>query len=770
MAARALIVAIQQYLDSQGSIARELPGTFQAALDFETWLAEHWRLAGLNPANTQILFCSEPVKPGGTRARQEDLLAALTRLKEDGQNSTEELFFYFSGHGFSFEEKPGSRADIVITSDFKSPTLSGHCCLKLDEIVAWLRDHLGPGRHYHFVDACRNKLDASKIQIGSLLPIDPQTTGEASTYVLQSTVEGATAAVGGLFPAALLSGLRGKGKAKAWVPPTEDAMYVKYESLRGYLKETLSKLQQFSSRVGGPDGDGESEAILAKIQPVPILNCTVQVENTTTQETGKLFVKRGRSDVPKVRPLTIPAMQLELQPDAYSVSVRLDNGQVIPSDPISLDIYEDKTVVFKKVLGPPPGPAGTGGPPPAPVAPTPAAMDAAAAAEVHLVVPQNVNYKLRNIDTGMEETVSASRKLSLPHGRYFVTAHGKSNRIFKREEIVLKGGETVSLNLANWQKSVPHVSIAKKLPEAGGAVDFSESLGGAINDSDLNLWLAILGGGRILGPQGDYSKISQFPLHDFINEPSDASPIYVLAGFERPDTRLEVALSRGAQVAWSESSQPPDMPGILQWYSAAPPEWRLLSIRVNGGASYTIATLAMPNRAMLITLTLDEDDNPRISQFLLPLGHLVSKLPSEVSERLTRRNQLSDVRFLAEASRAFRKRRNLFMAVDQGQLEELLYAKWLDPIASSLAAYELLRRGRKTALLEVIANMTRFFPAVPDTWALAKIYGDAVDGPRGVPLFFDGLRAFPDYAEWLPLPAGNLDFTSPWTAWRSAVK
>jgi hypothetical protein len=169
-------------------------------------------------------------------------------------------------------------------------------------------------------------------------------------------------------------------------------------------------------------------------------------------------------------------------------------------------------------------------------------------------------------------------------------------------------------------------------------------------------------------------------------------------------------------------------------------------------------------------VTLDGEGDYCVSQYLLPLGHLINSLPGDVRDRIMHRNQLGDMRFLVQASNAFRKRQNPFKDGFTGnELRELLYAKWLDPIAASLAAYELLRRGDKIQMREVVANMLRYFPDFPDTYALAKLIGENTTRPFGPPLFFDGLRAFPDYAEWLPLPAGHLDFTSPWTAWRAAV-
>jgi len=106
MAVRALIIAIESYQKAQGGgMAKSLPGTLQAGLDFRTWLLEKWRAEGRNESDTQLLFCSEPPQPDGTPATRNDILKALRKLKQDGQGATEELYVFFSGHGFSFVEK-----------------------------------------------------------------------------------------------------------------------------------------------------------------------------------------------------------------------------------------------------------------------------------------------------------------------------------------------------------------------------------------------------------------------------------------------------------------------------------------------------------------------------------------------------------------------------------------------------------------------------------------------------------------------------------------
>ena len=128
---------------------------------------------------------------------------------------------------------------------------------------------------------------------------------------------------------------------------------------------------------------------------------------------------------------------------------------------------------------------------------------------------------------------------------------------------------------------------------------------------------------------------------------------------------------------------------------------------------------------------------------------------------------LQDIQSLAMMHRSFRRRRDLSGELGQNAFRDLLYGKWVDPIGASLATYECVRRNQREPLQIVAANMSRYFPDLPDTAAVMALAGMFVP-PRGVPLFQDGLRVLQkDIA--LPFPMGLLDFTSPWTSWRGAV-
>ncbi len=88
MAVRALIIAIEDYdsLSSPG-MEKTLPGALKAGPDFRDWLKAKWAVQ--KKTDTQILFCSNPVQPGGVSAGRADIIKALNQLKL-GRDQTEE--------------------------------------------------------------------------------------------------------------------------------------------------------------------------------------------------------------------------------------------------------------------------------------------------------------------------------------------------------------------------------------------------------------------------------------------------------------------------------------------------------------------------------------------------------------------------------------------------------------------------------------------------------------------------------------------------------
>src|SRR5262249_24618894 len=102
--------------------------------------------------------------------------------------------------------------------------------------------------------------------------------------------------------------------------------------------------------------------------------------------------------------------------------------------------------------------------------------------------------------------------------------------------------------------------------------------------------------------------------------------------FDKASTKLSVALHQDGNVNWAPARQAPTMPGIREARFVARPGSHLVTLRIGNGVPYTVASLASPNRAMLITLTLTEESELQVSQYLLPIGHLMRHLPARVQE------------------------------------------------------------------------------------------------------------------------------------------
>ena len=133
----------------------------------------------------------------------------------------------------------------------------------------------------------------------------------------------------------------------------------------------------------------------------------MQIVNAVGEDAGELSLKRRRSLADERRPLGSQPLVFQVEPDSYAVAVRLQNADVTPSDPVMVDLFEDRTVVFTKVS---PFESAT---PFESVAvrtemPTSAMMDAAEAVDVDIVVPTESELWLRHVETGTEHRFGAS--------------------------------------------------------------------------------------------------------------------------------------------------------------------------------------------------------------------------------------------------------------------------------------------------------------------------------------------------------------------------
>lgn len=749
MGRRALIIGIEDYGSvSDNSIAAKLQGTLKSAVDFKAWLVAKWDVEGVPEGDRQIIFCSEPIVDGGRHATAEDLTQALLDLKSAGQNSTEEFFFYFSGHGFSFVE-PDARSDVLIASNYKAMQLSGGACMKLDKAIYWLRQHLGFGRQFYFVDACRNDLDGRKVNPGGIIPpSDPQTSGEATTYLLQSTAPAATAAVDGKFAAALLDGLKGRGTAKTWDEAEDDTMIVRFDTLRGFVRDRMT-VQRIYNNVAG--SDGETDGVLARLKPAPSSSCSVRISGDQQSPSGTISTTGRRNRTRLEVPIAGATTTFALKPDRYRVEVEVADGE-LQDDIRDVVVFDDTELVFNRVE--PGGVARLNVP------------DVAA----EIVIPKDLTVELQDWATGSRQIFEGIKRAAIPRGSYATIVRDARRQVVKSDELIVDAG--TSTGVADWSESLPHASIAERFPVENGSVSFSESIG-PLADPDLNVWLAILGGGRIMAGAAhtDYSKIGNLPLFDFEHgDPGDA-PVYVLGAFDDPACSLEVKVSTDAERNWRKAARAEGMPGIRECLVATVAGEALIALRLNGSPPISISSKTFGSFATFLTATIDTNGGPVISQYVLPMTRFLNQNPA-IARRFFNRNPLSDVKMLAEAQRAYRHRRDLRKALPDAFWQAVRGEEWFDPIAMALAGYELVRRGldgeRRTLLSFLVQKLAASFPGFPDLWHLRFILEQPqTSQPPPLPIFLDGLRVT-EFSE-LPLPESHLDYGSPWTAWRGVV-
>lgn len=739
MAARALIIGIENYPGAVG-IASELPGTLESAIAFRDWLRGKWKREGVT--DVQIVFCSEPRVRGGRGATARDIRKALQFLHAEGQNATDELFVYFSGHGFTYNT-PEDRSDILVAGDYEDAALSSDSCLPLDQLVYWLRRALGPGRHYYFIDACRNALDGATILRGRILPPTSQTSGEASTFILQSVQPGEVAEADGDFAKHLLGGLSGTGIAKAWDDRFSNAMVVRFDSLRDHLNAVVKRRPVYG-RIEGIEG--ERAAILATLRPVPTVKCLVQVEGLAEGARGRLSAIGFRRNERSSHDIVGPSSEIALRPDDYRVSLKVKGQHVQPAYGVEVSAYDDVSASFEVSDEP--------------------------------LAPQKKQLFEHEFDGesyhAPDPSISKTPRLRIrgrKAGAIKLTKKAKKTKAAHPDRKWLRARRAVPV-AAKPDVNISRRSIAAFFSEDGQGTPVFHSRVRTAGDKDLDRWLALCGAARILH-SGSYGRrrLDELPLEKFDSLEAGTASVYILAGFEKRTTKLSVGLSHEADVRWRQAGQPRNMPGLKQSVMDATPGAWLVSFRIGNDLPYTIATCAMANRVTLITVTMGEHRIPQIGQFILPAGHLLSELPREMRARLAGRDQLKDVWQMSDWLRAFRNRGNTLDAMGRRELDEILYTKWLDPVTSAMACYELIRRGfiNRLSKSPVIANLRTYFSDLPDVEAIATLCGLTRDVAAGTPLFMDGLDALSKLEARLPLDAGRLELRSPWTMWRGAV-
>ncbi len=758
MAGRALIIAIQDYSNSGGILAKQLAGTNAGAALFRDWL-----IANKKAEPADILCCAGPEFPGRTAGTtRSEIKAEIRKLIDTGRGATEELYLFFSGHGFSVTDSGGRPVDVLVTSDFTDLAGSGDACLRLQEIQTKLWNSLGPGDHYYFIDACRTLVQESQIEVTKLGFIPPPSEmGKPTYYTLFSTAQGEAAKVASGFAEILVQGLKGGGRAKGW---RANRMYVIFNLLCEYVEKRIKKKgQEIDS-----SKDGNGDGLIFKLDPIPQSDCEIKVENADPADQFTLRVAARGLDKPYQ--FQGSTYKLTLAPDEYSLEVSHPAAPVIQVDPPPqepLDLYDPCVVRFTKAKA-------TRGTPRGSI--SKAAFSMSDEANISLRAAPGTEIVLEHPQSGHTETAGKEFSGNVTPGTYSVKVRERGATIHRRT-LTVNPGETKVIDLLERPMSEVKANILATVshsPEPGLA-DFSETLGAPMANWDLGLWLSIFGASHILAGEGRFSMLSPLPLETFKDVEQGDSLVYVLAGFEKTEGKFAIALSDGPTVEWHSLRAVAGLGGIYEGRLPATEGCHLLSFRMPGLAPLTLAVCCLANRATFVTFAEGEDGNLSTHQFLLPIHKLFKYLEEAVVSRLDSNrggNPLKAVRSMCLAQNLFARKRSPDPRIEDWI--DLMNGEWLDPIMSVIAAYDVIRRGdpQQRLNMDVVVNkLRRYFGGVPDIEVIARLLGQQWQPLKAAPLLLDGVLALEGSEEdLLPLSLDKLDYSGPWTMWRGAVK
>jgi hypothetical protein len=756
MPTRALIVAIEKY-PLATDLATQLPGTSDAATAFRQWLLDWKKIKDA----ADIFACAGPEiawRTAGTT--RPEIINEIKRLHQAGKDGTEELFVYFSGHGLSYPRDEAVVIDILVASDYVDLASSGGACLKMEEVLQKLAVGLGPRQHYHFIDACRTIVPWNSIEpLGMGVVFKPSELGRASRATLFSTSQGLAARTASGFAQHLVEGLNGKGRAKGWV---QDKLYVRFDLVCDYVAQQTHQPVE-------PETRGPGDRLILNLDPVPLKACTIRVEDTGPGDAFTLLVKL-RDALAERRDFIGPTYVVQLRPEDYTIELsQLGDPleRVQPPLPGLVDLYEPNVVVFRKSPGgleAAPGPvAGTG--------------------TLEILGAPNAEIRLAGIATPQRITTPLEEaQMDLPAGDYLVElAEGK--QVVSQKRVTVTPGRMSRVDLLEAKPDPLREAIRQLVdPQGTRVIQFSETLGGPTGDRDLGLWLAWLGASRIMGREGEFSKLDNIPLpYRFKDVPADSAPLYVLTGF--PKMPQPPAVRAGKPPGWATMETVATVPGLFEYFAQGEPGPRLVSFQRPSRPPVTLSTYGLPNRATLLILTPgDRHGDLQVYQCLIPIRALIGRLDPNVRARIDL-DPLNATRFMIHAQRLF----TLELPIE-GSLaiwDDLIFGKWFDPVSPLIAVFDLLRRGVMRAdlppgdplskyrdrLPEIIDNMRKYFGGLPDIEAIAARAGQPWHPPHSPPLLLDSLAAFADVPrdQFLPLPADRLHYGSPWVMWSNAV-
>jgi hypothetical protein len=751
VASWALVVGIDRYW----SDAASLKGAVRDALSAREWLLDP---AGGNVPPDNLFLVLAPAKespdPGdeveweqGTKA---NITLAVNNLVQLSGGKGERLFFYYAGHGLTTRVSNRDESALLAT-DFTEVLTDNSIALRsLWEYFETLQFD----DQFFFVDACRNEPpwgDAA-FELGRWtlprsrdpgLPPVQQFILYATSPKLKTVEDRETPGEEhGVFTAALLDGLRGKGAAKAW--SWDRRCYeVRWERLVDFVKSTMEAAgprgdefqipQDAGSRgVAGRDRDPVVVAFPAgAFGPEKLI---VSLEPDGVYKTAQVSVLTGVGEPVESKPeLTGTTFTFELPPKTYALRAEAPNYSVGYTQ-APVELYDSdrppETIALRPKNGgdEPEEKFGTVPPPAAGEKPSPGEV------KVHVPDPLAI-VEVRDNTGAVAATATGSLDVELPPGFYRIRMLGPES-----------AGEERTIALASGERERKEL----KPPKLDSAVErLVKAAGGRIEDGTVHVdglepiaapersTIVALAGVASLHREPLGADLG-LALADALPAKEESGVVVLLdsgGGRARHRTHFRLWPSGDALPADDEAMAPHALGhgiGALVAGAARGPHW--LSIEAAGAPPVVLALTLLPGRVTMVVAQL-AGDALRLWQYLPSRDGA----PSESPQKLRRVEHLQRLLLAGRLDTAEPLARELAAAASE------------DPLAGCLGAYTLLRLGHAQDVGEVADGIVAAAPTIADAYVLraesAAATGNASLAKQafvqavatGIPLFGEGL-------------------------------
>ena len=700
---------------------------------------------------------------------------ALYEIYKSG-DTYDRLYFYFAGHGILAPKdvSGGVKHTAIIPKNVRDLKVDADKLIDVNELVEYFQ-FAGPREQFFIIDACRDLVfDTYPANLPSISwnaePQDGSQRAQATLWAVPPMGRAAGTKDGaGVMSRHLVQALRGGPASVDWsdelqshvVTPGSVHRYVKSMVLRDLDGKSLWVRDYMTPSLD--PGGAEGCVLLQVANPGP-LDLTVHIEPTgAAADIDVWLMLRGNRLFQPSWPPHSSSEVVRVSPDRYRVQARPKQAHtLVTSEPEVIDVRERSDVVVR--VGPPtavrsdvlsePGPgralssyaSGHGG------------TAAGSASNVTLTAMEPLAVAdVAGLDPPYLRTIAVQlpwRRL-LPSGAYQVRFR-LGNEVFSQTIIDLDSDLAVTVDASAGVSPLVEDTIGSQ--ERGSSVFISESMG-PLQANILPTMLAVMG----IKPFDQDQVFHHFSgmigsrlPEEFGDRP--LSMVIAIEGTTWPVAAQDVGRMMTAEIVDGEqiplqavSPHAASAGLLLTGLTPAPSHPFYVRLTSPQIGQLTIASASLPGRATVMTAVLRSDGTSEIGQHILrfPGRKYSEPVPSIPYDRLLRELQLGQQLYQAGELRALG-------AGDRDQfLNEVLNAKWTDPILGCMAYYALVDEAKRSGDPEqmlprrrrVARNLLRYFPELPDVRIIAGLESTQIarraaelPGPAEMPVLARSVR------------------------------